>query len=126
MVRKNAPDKLKHLHAKQIFAFTKGKDTCNGDSGGPLVIVNGNVNVLIGVTSIGPEQCGSQLEEDLNKLYPGVYTDVREFYHWIQSRVDEDLDEDVQEHIATEKEKVSGSSSSNRGHSTIGSNTDMS
>ncbi|KAK9695308.1 Trypsin [Popillia japonica] len=49
-----------------------GKDSCGGDSGGPLV-ANGK---LTGIVSWGIG-CG-------RKYYPGVYTQVSKFRHWIK------------------------------------------
>ena len=93
-------------------------------------------------------ECGSTLEKDADKIvrcdlklyrykyvksislkYPGVYTDVRQYYHWIQSKVDqveeEKMDDEAPKHFTTEEEDISGSTSS-RGHPTLGSNTDIS
>lgn len=49
-----------------------GKDSCQGDSGGPLA-VDGK---LVGVVSWG-KGCGTP-------KYPGVYTDVSHYRHWIR------------------------------------------
>jgi len=62
----------------------KDKDSCRGDSGGPLMVLNvangeANYNV-IGVVSFGPNPCGLQ-------GWPGVYTRVTEYVHWIISKL---------------------------------------
>ncbi|XP_077969858.1 uncharacterized protein LOC120331053 [Styela clava] len=57
-----------------------GIDTCGGDSGGPLEC-NG---LLYGVTSFGPEKCGSA-------RLPGVYTKVADFYEWIEEVISKSL-----------------------------------
>ncbi len=59
--------------------YTKGgKDSCQGDSGGPLVAPQGTTKIQIGIVSWG-EGCAL-------KLYPGVYTSIREVYPWIKTQ----------------------------------------
>lgn len=54
-----------------------GIDTCNGDSGGPLAVPDGEGGFLLaGITSFGPEDCGSG-------ALPGVYTQISSFADWI-------------------------------------------
>ncbi|XP_045483885.1 CLIP domain-containing serine protease 2 isoform X1 [Pieris rapae] len=70
---------------KQFCAGELKKDSCNGDSGGPLMMkanYNGvNSYVQYGIVSHGPIQCGT--------LFPGVYTDVREYVDWILDNIKE-------------------------------------
>ena len=47
-----------------------------GDSGGPLVKKFGSRNVLVGITSWGPADCGNSPE-------PGVFVDVEKHLEWI-------------------------------------------
>jgi len=51
-------------------------DTCQGDSGGALLCLRGNSWVKFGVVSYGIG-CA-------DKNFPGVYTDMRDFFDWIQ------------------------------------------
>jgi len=53
-----------------------GVDTCQGDSGGALLCLRGNSWVKFGVVSYGIG-CA-------DKNFPGVYTDMRDFFDWIQ------------------------------------------
>ncbi|KAL3975522.1 F-box protein 30 [Sarotherodon galilaeus] len=50
------------ITSSMICAGSETADTCVGDSGGPLLCND----VLTGITSFGPEECG-------NKKHPGVY-----------------------------------------------------
>ena len=57
------------------------QDTCAGDSGGPLVRVpKTGPAVLVGVTSYGPEDCGT-------KANLGAYTSIPRLRSWIDSQV---------------------------------------
>ena len=77
-----------------------GKDTCNvicsqlpasiplkslsfkfqGDSGGPLALIEGDCQILVGITSFGMD-CGK-------KEAPAVYTRVESYLDWIQDRIE--------------------------------------
>lgn len=61
-----------------ICAGDLNEDTCRGDAGGPL-FENGT-DVLLGITSFGPSQCG-----DPDHPF-GAYTNVYQFVDWIESR----------------------------------------
>jgi len=65
---------------KQICAGIQGggRDTCQGDSGGPLMYEKNGVWYLNGVVSFG-KGCAAA-------GYPGVYTRVKHFLPWIQSK----------------------------------------
>lgn len=54
---------------------TEGEDACRGDSGGPLVCRSR----LFGVVSWG-ESCGEE-------KFPGVYTKVAKYRHWIEQTI---------------------------------------
>lgn len=54
-----------------------GRDACQGDSGGPLIGKIMRKNYQFGVVSFG-YKCAE-------KGYPGIYQDVRMFYDWIKS-----------------------------------------
>lgn len=54
-------------------AYGGGEDSCQGDSGGGLFCNK----TLVGVISFGLE-CG-------NDLFPGVYTDIRNFRDWLRN-----------------------------------------
>ncbi|XP_065338043.1 phenoloxidase-activating factor 3-like [Cloeon dipterum] len=69
----------------QICAGGELQDTCYGDSGAPLISIleddAGNyLAFLIGVTSYGPEKCGT-------KGFPGVYTVIQHFLPWIYKHI---------------------------------------
>ncbi|KAK1942343.1 Trypsin [Phytophthora citrophthora] len=55
-----------------------GKDSCEGDSGGPLVLESDTQDVLIGLTSFGPDPCGTEGS-------PGVYARISHARSWIDS-----------------------------------------
>lgn len=54
-------------------------DTCEGDSGGPLIFEDSDSqrDILVGVTSFGPEICGS-------RRLPSVGTRISVFHEWIK------------------------------------------
>ncbi len=55
-----------------------GRDTCSGDSGGPLVFETPDqLRLLIGITSFGPEQCGTNTF--------GAYARIDTANQWIES-----------------------------------------
>ncbi|MDN3612400.1 S1 family peptidase [Vibrio ostreicida] len=54
--------------------------TCNGDSGGPVYWYNGVQYVQIGITSFGPDVCGSTAY-----TVTSVFTDVYDYTGWINN-----------------------------------------
>jgi len=62
-----------------------GKDSCGGDSGGPLITYEDNQEVLVGIVSWG-RGCAEA-------THPGVYTDIRNYYSWIEYYLSESIDE---------------------------------
>ena len=58
-----------------------GTDACQGDSGGPLILTRPHHKLLVGIVSwgIGCSRPG----------YPGVYTRIGTFLHWIRDIVQE-------------------------------------
>ncbi|KAK1942831.1 Trypsin [Phytophthora citrophthora] len=56
----------------------EGKDACIGDSGGPLVLESEAQDILIGLTSFGPDYCGTEGA-------PGVYARISHVRPWIDS-----------------------------------------
>jgi secreted trypsin-like serine protease len=63
------------LQLCSIDAPTYSAGTCNGDSGGPLLMVSGGELVEIGITSLGPQECQTDL--------PRIDTRVDAEYGWI-------------------------------------------
>lgn len=61
------------------------RDACSGDSGGPLMLqdVDDGYTVQIGVVSFGND-CAV-------KNYPGIYTNLANYYNWILEQIDEPL-----------------------------------
>jgi secreted trypsin-like serine protease len=62
-----------------------GKDSCGGDSGGPLITYEENNEVLVGIVSWGIG-CAEA-------THPGVYTDIRNYYSWIEYYLNDSIDE---------------------------------
>ncbi|XP_045762382.1 phenoloxidase-activating enzyme-like [Maniola jurtina] len=56
------------------------EDTCKGDSGGPLMHLRNNIQELVGITSFGLMQCGTQGK-------PSVYTKVYDYLGWINETI---------------------------------------
>lgn len=64
---------------------TGDRDVCEGDSGGPLTCDDSKgEKFLCGIISWG-YLCEDKIERGLRK--PGVYTDVRKYYGWIQKHM---------------------------------------
>ena len=61
-----------------------GRDSCSGDSGGPFIVEESGVDYQIGVVSFGS---GCALAG-----VPGVYTRVANYFDWIESTAEIDLD----------------------------------
>jgi trypsin len=53
--------------------------TCNGDSGGPLLAKLNGVVTEVGLTSVGPANCGTHT--------PDYFTAVRPIYPWVSSQI---------------------------------------
>jgi secreted trypsin-like serine protease len=54
--------------------------TCSGDSGGPLLVKQSGGSLMeVGVTSVGPANCGTHR--------PDYYTAVRPIYPWVSSQI---------------------------------------
>merc|ERR1712038_1888767 len=79
----NSVSNYTNLIESQICALNNGKtDACTGDSGGPLVCKSGfSGYVMTGVVSYGPRICGTP-------NYPGIYTRVGYFLHWIKDNME--------------------------------------
>jgi secreted trypsin-like serine protease len=60
---------LGYVPPLMVAAGTKSKSACQGDSGGPLFDTVDGKRYQIGITSFGPNRCGTA-------RYPGVYTEV--------------------------------------------------
>lgn len=60
----------------------KGRDSCKGDSGGPLLRQVTGVWYQVGIVSFGTKYCGRE-------GFPGVYTNVVKYRHWILDIVNE-------------------------------------
>lgn len=56
--------------------------TCKGDSGGPVYWWDGVQYKQVGITSYGPQTCG-----DSSMPYTSVYTEVHDYYGWINNVV---------------------------------------
>ncbi|NJP04912.1 MAG: serine protease [Chloroflexaceae bacterium] len=70
--------------AKQICAGGEtSRDSCVGDSGGPLVVTDGSTWYQVGITSYGPQKCGTT---------PAVYTRVSAYMDWIDTQLAIDID----------------------------------
>ncbi|GMH36832.1 hypothetical protein BSKO_04705 [Bryopsis sp. KO-2023] len=73
-----------------LCAHATSQGTCQGkcDSGGPLVIPDErgtpDFDLLVGLVSFGPDDCGSSQE---GKFKPGVYTRVSSFRQWIDEKM---------------------------------------
>ena len=65
-----------------VCAGGKKRDACEGDSGGPLTCqqILSNETYLCGIVSWGDKRCGT-------RGWPGVYTDVSNYYTWIRKYV---------------------------------------
>ena len=59
-----------------ICTWSEEKDSCQGDSGGPLIKKDNESLVLVGLVSWGPEECAHYSD-------PGVFTDIRKYFDWI-------------------------------------------
>ena len=67
-----------HWHAGWA---TDLQDTCSGDSGGPLVReTSSGPDMLVGITSYGPDGCGSEYNL-------GAYTSVPRMRTWIDAQI---------------------------------------
>ncbi|GAB1609681.1 hypothetical protein Ahia01_001254000 [Argonauta hians] len=67
-----------YVHENHICVGDGLAGPCRGDSGGPLVCVKRGRFLLAGVASFGNELCGI-------RGFPGVFTKVSQFSHWISS-----------------------------------------
>ena len=63
------------------YLDTPATDACQGDSGGPLILPSHSQKVLVGIVSWGID-CAKP-------GYPGVYTRVGTYLHWIRDIVSE-------------------------------------
>lgn len=86
----------KRIRNEQICAhYNGGRDSCQGDSGGPLIIhnqSNGRVYQL-GIVSWGRGCARSK--------YPGVYTRVSKYVHWIIKQIQGQSDTNVTTNTTT-------------------------
>lgn len=80
----------KRIRNEQICAhYNGGRDSCQGDSGGPLIIHNQNNGRVyqLGIVSWGRGCARSK--------YPGVYTRVSKYVHWIIKQIRDQSDTNV-------------------------------
>jgi len=62
-----------------VCAGFEERGSCSGDSGGPLV--KKGTNELVGIVSWGSFPCAGEEK-------PGVYTNVANYYNWINQNCD--------------------------------------
>lgn len=55
---------------------TLDEGVCSGDSGGPVYLVDGTDYIQVGITSFGPEECGTG-------NVTSVYTEISDYNSWI-------------------------------------------
>lgn len=78
-----------HVITNNMFCAIGGnrrngvRDSCSGDSGGPFIVKEEERNYLVGIVSWGIG-CA-------NINFPGVYTRVGRFRHWILEHINNDL-----------------------------------
>eukprot|EP00531_Pseudo-nitzschia_arenysensis_P015398 CAMPEP_0116146244 /NCGR_PEP_ID=MMETSP0329-20121206/17059_1 /TAXON_ID=697910 /ORGANISM="Pseudo-nitzschia arenysensis, Strain B593" /LENGTH=367 /DNA_ID=CAMNT_0003641975 /DNA_START=165 /DNA_END=1267 /DNA_ORIENTATION=- len=79
---------------EMMCAEAPGKDACYGDSGGPLLLTPNEDHLddaVVGIVSWG-RGCA-------NENFPGVYTRISYFYHWITQEMCEQDEKDVPDYI---------------------------
>nr|API81377.1 venom toxin [Hemiscorpius lepturus] len=79
--KKTYKERLVNITNNMICAGEEGKDACAGDGGGPLMLQSrGGKWIVIGLVSFGVG-CGES-------GYPGVYTSVPKYLHWLADNTD--------------------------------------
>eukprot|EP01024_Parvocaulis_polyphysoides_P072976 TRINITY_DN9337_c0_g5_i1.p1 TRINITY_DN9337_c0_g5~~TRINITY_DN9337_c0_g5_i1.p1 ORF type:complete len:456 (+),score=26.88 TRINITY_DN9337_c0_g5_i1:98-1465(+) len=74
------------IYPEMICAQGKFLDSCRGDSGGPLISIQGGLQTVVGIISLGVGKSQCITSENVTK--PGIFTNVNFYAEWIDSVVE--------------------------------------